>query len=344
MKRRRACASLGALGASALLPARAAEMPAPQDTALAIAPQYTPAAAPLYINAMILAAQRRLGTSLLAQARAATAALRDAVGAPGYSRPSDWPRLAGYAALAEAATADGDVVARALAVQALRSALEDTPHGPRLAGLRPWTDDMFMAALLVQQTAPLLPPDERARAIAALAFALQDHARRLQRADGLFDHAEGAPIAWGRGNGFAALALSPASGLLPADASVPLRAALQRHLRALPPLQSADGAWRQVLDEAGATPELTVTAMSLTALARARRHGWLPAAEVDAPIARAWQAVRRRIGDEGRFADVCAGTPAGPTLDFYLQRPITHGRDERAAAMVLTAAIELAQT
>lgn len=337
MRRRRACATLAALMASARASAQAAA--APRDIARTIASQYVAAATPSYIPALIASGQRRCGAA--AAARNTAAALRDAVGAPGFTRAKDWPSLAGYAALAEAATADGDAAAGALAVQALRAALSDTPAGPRLAGLRPWTDDMFMPVLLLDRTAPLLPDAERARAAEAVKAALLDLTQKLQRPDGLFDHAEGAPIAWGRGNGFASLAL--AKGLAgPLPPSPELLAALQRHLRALLPLQSADGAWRQVLDDAGAPLELTVTAMSLVSLAIARRHGWLPTAEVDAPIARAWQAVQRRAGADGRFADVCAGTPAGPTLAFYLQRPITHGRDERAAAMVLQACLALA--
>ncbi|RZL33099.1 MAG: hypothetical protein EOP35_18675 [Rubrivivax sp.] len=326
-------------------PASAPGSVAPARTALTVASQYTAATAPGYVAALIASGQRRTGAAApLAAARAASGALRETVGGAGHRPPGDWPRLAGYAALAEAANADDDAYAGALAVQALRSTLFDTPAGPRLGGLRPWTDDMFMPVLLLDRTAPLLPAAEQARAAQALGFALSDLTRRLQRPDGLFDHAQGSPIAWGRGNGFASLALAQAlAGPLSHDRPAGLLAALQRHLRALLPLQGADGAWRQVLDTAEAPLELTVTAMSLAALAVARRHGWLPAAEVDPSITRAWQAVQRRVGDGGRFADVCAGTPAGAHVDFYLQRPITHGRDERAAAMVLTAAIELAQ-
>jgi rhamnogalacturonyl hydrolase YesR len=137
----------------------------------------------------------------------------------------------------------------------------------------------------------------------------------------------------------ASLALAIAlAGPLQASA---LLARLQTHLRALLALQGADGLWRQVLDRPEAPPELTVTAMSLTSLALARRHGWLAAGAADGAITRAWTGLRSRIDAEGRFRDVCAGTPAGPTLDFYLQRPMINGRDDRAAAMVLMAALSM---
>ena len=93
-----------------------------------------------------------------------------------------------------------------------------------------------------------------------------------------------------------------------------------------------------MLDQPQSAGELTVTAMSLTVLATARRHGWA-AAHADAAIARAWAGMQSRIDADGGFTDVCASTPAGPTLDFYLQRPIVRGRDDRAAAMALWAAI-----
>lgn len=293
-----------------------------------MAPLYPATPAFGYVSALIGSAQRRL----------------DAVGAPASRlepplKPADWPQRAGFAALAEAARLDGDAAAAEPARQALRGALAGTP--PRLAGLRPWTDDMFMATLLVDRTLPLLPAAEQAAVADALQAALLDLCERLQRADGLFDHAVGSPIAWGRGNGFAALALAQALAGPLRGRPGPLRDRLRRHLRALLPLQAGNGLWRQVLDHEPAAPELTVTAMSLAALALARRQGWVDGAEIDAAIERAWAGVQGRVDADGGFRDVCAGTPAGRTLDFYLQRPMLQGRDDRAAAMVLQAALAL---
>lgn len=323
------------------LPAAAHATVAPAMASL-LAERY-PVKAPLsYITAMIWSAQRRLGSGHLPpRSQQELLALREATAA---TPPADWPQRAGCAAFAEAARHDGDAASRQLALQALRSAIADTPDGPRLAGLRPWTDDLFMATLLFDRALPLLPAAEQPRATEALGTTLLKLAERLQRADGLFDHADGSPIAWGRGNGFALLALTRAlAGPLPPSsaAGAVLLARLQRQLRALLPLQGSDGLWRQVLDEPGAAPELTVTAMSVSALATARTHGWLPADSADAAIARAWTGVLSRVDADGGFSDVCAGTPAGPTLHFYLQRPMLRGRDDRAAAMVMQAAVAL---
>jgi Glycosyl Hydrolase Family 88 len=313
--------------------------------------EHYPIKAPLsYITALIWSAQRRLnGGRLPPRSQQALLSLREVTAAiPPTTSPLDWPQRAGCAAFAEAAHHDGDATARQLALQALRSAIADTPDGPRLAGLRSWTDDLFMAALLFDRAMPLLPAAEQSRATEALGASLLALAGRLQRSDGLFDHADDSPIAWGRGNGFALLALTQAlAGPLPTGSVVgkELLARLQRQLRALLPLQGSDGLWRQVLDEPGSASELTVTAMSVSALATARTHSWLPAAAVvaaDAAIDRAWAGVLTRVNAEGAFRDVCAGTPAGPTLDFYLQRPMLRGRDDRAAAMVLQAALAVA--
>ncbi len=317
--------------------------------------EHYPVKAPLsYITALIWSAQRRLnGGRLPPRSQQQLLSLREVTAAIAPTTapttpPVDWPQRAGCAAFAEAACHDGDAAAGQLALQALRSAVADTPDGTRLAGLRAWTDDLFMAALLFDRTLPLLPAAEQPRATEALGASLLALAARLQRADGLFDHADGSPVAWGRGNGFALLALTQAlAGPLPpgSAAGAALLARLQRQLRALLPLQGSDGLWRQVLDEPGSAPELTVTAMSVSALATARSHSWLPgpaADEADAAIDRAWAGVLSRVDVDGGFRDVCAGTPAGPTLDFYLRRPILRGRDDRAAAMVLQAALAMA--
>lgn len=311
--------------------------PEAQAVARLLAGRY-PVQAPLgYVGALILSAQRRLNDGQLPpHGRNALLGWRDSA-----ASPLDWPVRAGHAAFAEAALHDGDDVSRDLALRAIRTAIVDTPQGPRLAGLRPWTDDVFMAALLFDRALPLLPAAEQPRAVEALAASLQALAERLQRPDGLFDHAEGSPVAWGRGNGFASLGLALALAGPLSAADTPLLARLQAHLRALLPLQGPDGLWRQVLDHPASPGELTATAMSLAALATARRRGWLPAGAADAAIAGAWTAVRSRVDAQGGFSDVCASTPAGPTLEFYLRRPMVSGLDDRAAAMVLQAALGL---
>ena len=39
--------------------------------------------------------------------------------------------------------------------------------------------------------------------------------------------------------------------------------------------------------------------------------------------------------------DVCSGTGVGPTKEYYLNRPVVNGADDRGGAMALLAAIEV---
>ena len=139
----------------------------------------------------------------------------------------------------------------------------------------------------------------------------------LQRADGLFIHAVEGPHAWGRGNGFAALGLADALQYLPA--TWPDRGRVleiyRRHMRALLPHQSDDGSWRQVVDEPTSYHELTVSAMTVAAMARGVRLGWIDKSFVPA-IERGWRYVVTRVDGDGGVLDVCSGTGAGPTKEY----------------------------
>ena len=204
---------------------------------------------------------------------------------------------------------------------------------------RKWTDDMFMASSLLSRVGAQTGDARYATAVGRL---LTTYAGSLQRPDGLFIHAVEGPHAWGRGNGFAALGLADALQFLPstwADRGQVLEI-YRRHMRALLPHQSDDGSWRQVVDEPTSYRELTVTAMTVAALARGLRLGWLDKS-VRPAIDRGWRAVVARVNADGTVADVCSGTGAGPTREYYLNRPVVNGADDRGGAMALLAALEM---
>jgi unsaturated rhamnogalacturonyl hydrolase len=113
-----------------------------------------------------------------------------------------------------------------------------------------------------------------------------------------------------------------------------------RQRRAMLTHQSEEGAWRQVVDEPTAYKELTVTAMTVAAMARGVRRGWLDRDIVPA-IDRGWRAVLVRVSSDGTLRDVCASTGAGPTKAHYLTRPSITGADDRGGALVLLAALEV---
>ncbi len=160
----------------------------------------------------------------------------------------------------------------------------------------------------------------------------------------MFIHAENGPHAWGRGNGFALLGVTEALTHLPSSWSArpQVLEIYRRHVAALAKHQSDDGSWRQVVDEPASYRELTVTAMTTAALARGIARGWIDRKTYEPIMNRGWQAVAARVNADGTVKDVCSGTGAGPTKEYYLNRPVVNGADDRGGAMALLAAIEMA--
>jgi unsaturated rhamnogalacturonyl hydrolase len=202
-----------------------------------------------------------------------------------------------------------------------------------------WTDDMFMAASVLARSGARAGHGADLDRAARL---LTSYAARLQRADGLFNHATDGPAAWGRGNGFAALGLAETLARLPNDH--PLRPAVldiyRRQMQAIRTQQSPDGTWRQIVDEPGAYREETATAMLLSATARGIRLGWLDPSFRPA-VTRAWRALAAHVAADATLVDVCTGTGAGPTKRYYFDRPAVSGADDRGGAMALLAALEM---
>jgi unsaturated rhamnogalacturonyl hydrolase len=254
---------------------------------------------------------------------------------PAIAEPYRLTSLAGHLAFADAAVLDKNVAAGALAAKAAQFILPG-PRGESVRFATGWTDDMFMVSSLLSRVGN----GEHAPHVGAL---LTIYAQQLQRADGLFIHAPDGPHAWGRGNGFALLGVTEALTHLP-DGWVDRPRVLETyrtHVKALAAHQSDDGSWRQVVDEPASYRELTVTAMTVVALARGVARGWIDRAMYLPVIDRGWQAVTARVLDDGTVRDVCAGTGAGPTKEYYLNRPVVNGADDRGGAMALLAAIEV---
>jgi rhamnogalacturonyl hydrolase YesR len=199
-----------------------------------------------------------------------------------------------------------------------------------------WTDDMFMASSVLSRV-------ENGKHAAVVGRLLTSYAEKLQRPDGLFIHAIDGPHAWGRGNGFALLGVTEALTHIPGNwADRPRVLEIYRkQTKALAAHQSDDGSWRQVVDEPSSYRELTVTAMTVAALARGVTRGWIDHATFDPIINRGWAAVAARVNTDGTVKNVCSGTGAGPTKEYYLNRPEVNGADDRGGAMALVAAIEM---
>lgn len=254
---------------------------------------------------------------------------------PAIAEPYRLTSFAGHLAFADAATLDGNAAAGTLAAKAAHFILPQGPNeGVRFA--TGWTDDMFMASAVLSRA------DDGAHADVVRVL-LTTYAERLQRPDGLFIHAQDGPHAWGRGNGFALLGLTEALMHLPETwgGRERILAIYRTHVAALARHQSDDGSWRQVVDEPTSYRESTVTAMTVAAIARGVGRGWIDRATYDPIIERGWRAVTARVMEDGTVRDVCSGTGAGPTREYYLNRPVINGADDRGGAMALLAAIEV---
>lgn len=259
---------------------------------------------------------------------------------PAIAEPYLLTSLAGHQAFADLDALIGDPAAGALARRAADFILSERPD--EIVRFRTtWTDDMFMATSVLARAASRTGEAAYWEAIERL---LTWSIATLQRPDGLFVHAQAGPHAWGRGNGFAAFGLVEALTHLPDDWTGRPRVldAYRRHMKGMAAHQAADGMWRQMVDEHGSYRELTVTAMTAAAMARGLRRGWLDAS-FRPVVDRAWRGLLARVGEDGALLDVCTGTGAGATKQYYLDRAAVAGADDRGGAMVLTAALEIAE-
>jgi rhamnogalacturonyl hydrolase YesR len=342
---------------STMLPPALHAQRSPLDVARVLALRYPAQPIMSYIPALAWAGALRL-TRLTEDPQFADKARREiqpfvSGEKPGIAEPYQLTSLAGHLALAQLAVVDGNAAAARRVKAAAEFILPDgTTPSTDLAGIvrhsRQWTDDMFMASAILSRAGAAVTagkdgtPDPRYAATAGRL--LTAYAEKLQRPDGIFIHAVEGPWPWGRGNGFAAFGLAEALEHLPANWPDRDRVLeiFRRHMRAMLTHQADDGMWRQVVDEPASYKESTVTAMTVAVMARGMRLGWLDKSYRPA-VDRAWQALLTRISANGDVADVCSGTGAGATKDYYMTRPAVSGGDDRGGAMALTAALELAE-
>jgi unsaturated rhamnogalacturonyl hydrolase len=204
-----------------------------------------------------------------------------------------------------------------------------------------YSDSVFMGTVIAAQ-AGALTGERKYFDLAARHVAFMQ--KIVLRPDGLYRHNPLTDAAWGRGNGFPAIGLALALSEFPKDH--PQYATLlhdfQSHMAVLARYQDHDGLWRNVVDYPGAYPEFTATAMIGFAMLRGVRSGWLPAAQYQPIVDRAWRAVLGRVGHEGRVIDGCESTTRMKSLDEYLHRAAILGPDPRSGAMALQFATEMA--
>ena len=206
-----------------------------------------------------------------------------------------------------------------------------------------FSDSVFMGTAILAQVGALTGEQRY--------FAMADrHLRFMEgldlRPDGLYRHRPEADVAWGRGNGFAALGLALMLSELPAGSPGHAHAlkSYQMLMQTLLPWQTADGLWRNVVNHPDAYREFSGTAMIGFALQRGLARGWISGPQYEAAVSRAWHAVNIRSSASGLLVDVCESTARFTTLEQYLQRTAILGEDSRGGAMAMLFATELMET
>ena len=218
---------------------------------------------------------------------------------------------------------------------------DDEWQNPREDGLteltRFWIDDMYMVGSLQVQAYKSIKDEKYLDRAALQLIAYVDS---LQKPNGLFYHREDAPFYWGRGNGWAASAMTELFLVLPKEHEHynELLAAYQRMMAALKKYQGSSGMWHQLLDNPQSFAEPSCTGMFLYAMATGVDLGILPKDEYLPIIEKAWNELATNfVNKKGEVIDVCMWTNAKSRENYYLRRPRITG-DYHGQAAVLWAA------
>ena len=294
---------------------------------------------PMYIQAVALVGQLRLGHQ--AEVEQLVAPFVDG-SKDSLARPSS-PTLAGH--LVFAALAERNHDDRYVRLVRRTADLGFTASGEMKESMplhEEMSDSVFMACPILA-SAGKLTGETRYFDMAARHFAFMQ--KLCLRRDGLYRHSPLTDAAWGRGNAFPALGLAWALSEFPKERPQYglLVRAFQDHMAELARFQDSNGMWREVIDQRGAYPEFSATAMIATAMLRGIRNGWLDAASYQPRVDRAWRAILSRTAADGRLVDVCESTGKQKTLEDYLHRTAILDRDTRGGAMALLLATELAE-
>jgi unsaturated rhamnogalacturonyl hydrolase len=204
---------------------------------------------------------------------------------------------------------------------------------------RYWIDDMYMITMLQVQA---YRATGEAKYLDRAALAMVTYLEKLQQSNSLFLHAPDSPYYWSRGNGWMAAGTAELLRALPKEH--PRRAHIlggyQRMMASLLGYQGEDGLWRQLIDHPESWPETSGTGMFTFALITGIKNEWLDGKTYGPAARRAWLGLLKHIDELGNVGEVCAGTPKGFSIEYYLDRPRIIG-DLHGQAPVLWSASAL---
>ncbi|HMB21474.1 MAG: glycoside hydrolase family 88/105 protein [Chloroflexota bacterium] len=185
---------------------------------------------------------------------------------------------------------------------------------------RYWIDDMYMITMLQVQA---WRATGETKYLDRAALAMVAYLEKLQQPNGLFLHAPDSPYYWSRGNGWMAAGTAELLRALPQEH--PQRDRIlegyRRMMRSLLDYQGEDGLWHQLLDHPESWQETSGTGMFTFALITGVKNKWLEGKTYSAAARRGWLGLVKCIDESGNVRDVCAGTPKGFSIEYYLNRP-----------------------
>ncbi|MBN1697237.1 MAG: glycoside hydrolase family 88 protein [Spirochaetales bacterium] len=201
---------------------------------------------------------------------------------------------------------------------------------------RYWVDDLWMICSL-QTQAYKATGDTKYLDRCRLQF--EAYFNTLQQSNGLFHHTRNAPYFWGRGNGWAASAMTEILMVMPQSHSgyTPIMNAYTRMMSALAGYQDSGGMWHQVITESSSYLETSCTGMFLFAISTGIRMGWLSESEYLPVVERGFRALAGYVNANGEVSNICIGTGEGSSLQFYFDRPRSTGDYHGQAAVIWAA-------
>ncbi len=206
---------------------------------------------------------------------------------------------------------------------------------------RLWIDDMYMITL-VQAQAYRATADTTYINRAAREMVL--YLDSLQKQNGLFFHAPASPFYWGRGNGWMAAGMAELLKALPKNNPERPRImnGYKTMMASLLKFQADDGMWRQLIDDSESWKESSSTGMFAFAMITGVKNGWLDKKIYGNAARKAWLALINYIDSNADITEICEGTGAGNSRQYYLDRKRKTG-DFHGQAPVLWCAAALLQ-
>jgi len=223
---------------------------------------------------------------------------------------------------------------------------EDEWAEPNEQGLtaytRFWVDDMFMVGGLAIQAYRASGKEEF---VERGLTQLLGYAKVLQKDNGLFQHTAEVGVFWGRGNGWAAAAMAETLKNMPKGH--PKRQELMdvytKMMTAIKKYQAKSGLWHQIIIDPDSFEETSSTGMFTYAIATGVKNGWLDSSYRKTAV-KGWNGLMKKVHD-GQLSDICIGTGARNSYDYYLDRPRKTGdlHGQGAFLWAATAMLELYQ-